>query len=308
MGGWTGSEEFVSLFVAASDETAPGDMRDDGTCIYGGYVASKANWDKFNIEWTKWVLSWIPTPPGYFHMSEMRNPRKQIEWGISRIKADRNIEFAHKVIREMSGVLRPVVARMSTLPFSPQRGAQGALGRVAHLRFKRPERRPAKVEPDHVGFYRYVRTVADLITDLHPECTRINFMIECKSRELTRDFEDIFDLVRREFVSEDRQRMADLLGCVYAEHKNRPPLQAADFAIWHIRKAMDAKKGTNTGLTPKEQKRAIKSLKGLGKHWDMNDAAVQENAERLVAVADAQAANKKPGKSRGACPDPSDAI
>jgi hypothetical protein len=279
----------VSLFIAASDETAPGDSRKTGTFVYGGYVASLDNWREFNKAWAKYVIG-KKTPDFVLHMSELRNRKKREKAGISNKVAKRKIDGAFKVVRDAKDV-RPVVSFMSTAVFSTT---------LSSLTLKRPGRRATALLPDHVAFYRYVRTVTSIVSELHAEARRINFMIESKSRDLTRDFEDIFDLVRQELSDEGATTEAALLGCLYSETKQRPALQAADMAIWLVRGAKDKKK-----LLRSEKRKAIRSFNARGKYWEMNDPAVEQNARRLAALAQLSSAASG---SRPLCPDPADSI
>ncbi len=263
-------------------------MEVPGACLYAGYIASVADWRRFVPQWCKWVLNGKPKLE-YYHASEIRNASKQRELGIDEPKATRIRRYAHKVIKE-NGTLRPVMVKMNTAPFAKAGALYGKT-------LKRPGRKPAKIKYEHVGFYRYIRASVCIIEQTEPSATLLNFMTEAQDRALALDFEDILEFVRAEYLSEGKQSSADLLGCVYAQDKRRPPLQAADLAAWLMRRVYD------NDVPELERKLGIQALHGKGWKWEIPDPITVDLGDRLIAVSGARTVKKQTP-----CPAPEDEV
>ncbi len=268
----------MTVLMAASDETAPERRNQDGACVYGGYLALESDWDTFTDAWKKWVLERDPAIP-FFRMSNLTNEHGQLKLKLSPSQAERRLESAQKVIKQ-SPFLLPVIVQTQMAPFAT------VLSNVTFGVGKRARR----VEPDHVGFYRHVMNSAICAHLFHPGAKTLNFVFEAKSKQMTKDFQDLFEVARDELrESKDpdlneklapfpRTELAQLLGSLTPREKEFPPLQAADAAIWICRRAFDRT------IPEKERRRAIRSITSTGRQWELNDAAVEKVARELVRI------------------------
>jgi hypothetical protein len=147
------------------------------------------------------------------------------------------------------------------------------------------------------GFYRFIRSAVTILEETEPSAERVNFMMEAQDRSLTLDFEEILELVRAEYVTEGKQQSADLLGCVYAEDKRRPALQAADLAAWVVRRAYDG------DIPDYEKKLGAQSLLVKGWKRELPDALTVEFGLGLTSALQVDR-----GRRQRPCPSSEDAL
>ena len=161
-----------------------------------------------------------------FHMTEIRSPTWQAQHGLTEEQAQARIDAAVQVVAQSpirvarakfdGGHFRQVFARARMAKPGSQFGTY-------------------RLEPDYVGFMGFARGVLEHFHDNHPDAERVDFVVERKTT-VTHYLPNYLDELVKWATTEKRYSLLELIGEVRAGDKSRVPLQAADLAMWHIRR------------------------------------------------------------------------
>ena len=218
-------ERQMAVFVAAADESDGATQR--GPFLYGGYVAKFTYWtESFTPAWQERLLNGNPVLP-YFHMTEVNSPKGREKYGLEGIEADRRIEEAVNVIRS-SGGLYLCTTEMD-----------GGHFRDVFKDFKIPTKgkQPGvyRFEPDYLAFLGFAFAALEYVGREHPDADKVNFVVERKP-PITHHLGDFHDSMTMALEHIGRKNLIRYLGDLLPGEKEQTPLQAADTAVWHIRK------------------------------------------------------------------------
>ncbi len=222
---WIGYSYPMAVFLAAGDES-DGALQ-DGPFIYGGWVAPVHVWtDWFAPAWEERVLNGPPAIP-HLHMADIRSPDWRARHGLTEHDAEERVEEAARIVRSTGALMpvktefdgghfRKVFADTKVLKDGPQFGA---------FRF----------EPDYFAFLGFVYASLDYVATRYPDSKRVDFVVERKttvSTNIPAFYKNVEEGLRRK----GRSDLVHLLGEVLPGGKDRIPLQAADVAVWHLRR------------------------------------------------------------------------
>jgi len=215
----------MAVFVAAADES-DGHLQ-TGPFVYGGFVGPSRDWiDWFAPAWEERVLNVAPTIP-FFHMAEIRNPKWQGKNGFTWIDAERRIDEAVRVVASMGSIH---LVRTSL--------DGGHFRKVFDtFRIVRQGYQPGTyaLDPDYIGFLGFARGVLEYVRQSYPDAERVDFVVERKSR-VSHYLPDYLGHVERWLREQGRLDLVELIGELTLGDKTRVPLQAADLAMWHVRR------------------------------------------------------------------------
>ena len=215
----------MSLFTAFGDESDGGDQT--GPFVFGGFVAPTRDWvDYFTPAWEERVLNRAPSI-GSFHMTEIRNQRWQLKNGLTQGDAERKIDEAVSIIAA-SGSLHLVRTAMDGGHF------RNVFGDTKLVRTA-PQPGTYQFDPDYIGFLGFARGALEY---MHTHCVdveRVDFVIERKER-VSHYIPGFLDQLRNWLKANSRLDLLSLVGEVIPGDKEHVPLQAADLAMWHVRR------------------------------------------------------------------------
>ena len=218
-------EKCMAVFVAASDESDG--PKQTGPFVYGGFVGPSTDWiDWFAPAWEERVLNGQPTIP-FFHMAEIRNPKWQQRYGITGTEAQRRIEEAVRVVASMGSI--------SLVRTSFDGGHFRRTFKSARM-VRKGQLGSYQFDPDYVGFMGFARGVLEFVTNYHVGVERVDFVVERKTR-VSHYIPDYLDAVEEWLTASGRTDLVDVIGELIPGEKTRVPLQAADIAMWHIRRS-----------------------------------------------------------------------
>jgi hypothetical protein len=215
----------MSVFVAAADES-DGPVQ-TGPFVYGGFVAPTRDWiDCFAPAWQERVLNGTPTLP-YFHMTEVRNPRWQRKNGIPYWEAERRIEEAVRVVSSMGS--------LQIVRTSLDGGHFRQVFRSTRVVRTGPQPGTYQFEPDYIGFIGFARGALQYVFEHYPDAEKVDLVVERKQK-ISHHLSHWYDSLVLWLKETDQPRLLGLLGELIPGDKTRVPLQAADLAMWHIRR------------------------------------------------------------------------
>lgn len=217
-------EKRMAVFVAASDESDG--PRQTGPFVYGGFVGPSRDWiDWFAPAWEERVLNGTPAIP-FFHMTEIRNPKWQAEHGLSASEAERRIDEAVRIVASM-GTINVVHTAFDSGHFRK-------MFRSARIALK-TQFGSYSFDPDYVGFMGFARGVLEFVQNHRCDVERVDFVVERKQR-VSHYMPDYLDAVEEWLTDTGQTDLLKLVGGLSLGDKTRVPLQAADLAMWHIRR------------------------------------------------------------------------
>lgn len=215
----------MSLFTAFGDESDGGDQT--GPFVFGGFVAPTRDWvDYFTPAWEERVLNRAPSI-GSFHMTEIRNQRWQLKNGLTQGDAERKIDEAVSIIAA-SGSLHLVRTAMDGGHF------RNVFGDTKLVRTA-PQPGTYQFDPDHIGFLGFARGALEYVHTHCVDVERVDFVIERKER-VSHYIPGFLDQLRNWLKANSRLDLLSLVGEVIPGDKEHVPLQAADLAMWHVRR------------------------------------------------------------------------
>jgi hypothetical protein len=215
----------MAVYIAASDES-DGPLQ-NGPFVYGGFVGPSRDWiDWFAPAWEERVLN--PEPVlAYFHMAEIRSPKWQARNGWTATDAERRIEEAVRVVAS-SGSIHLVRTSFDGGHFRQLFGSARVIKRDSQ-----PGTYP--FDPDYVGFLGFARGVLEYVHSYHDDVERVDFIVERKTR-VSHYLPNYLDSLEKWLRENGTPRLVDLIGELIPGDKTRVPLQAADLAMWHVRR------------------------------------------------------------------------
>lgn len=209
-------------YLAAMDESGSG--RD---FVSGGFVAPVDVWDEhFSPAWDERVLAGPPRIP-FLHMVDARDRDWCKEHGLSGWDMERRIDEAAAVIRSTG----PLALISSTLNADHLRKQLGGTQLVM------PTKQPGVygMEPDYIGFLNFAHVTLIWVSQYQPDADRVDFVVERK-QDISRRFKDFYKDLKAHLEELDLPEVARLVGELRDGAKEEPPLQAADFALWHMQR------------------------------------------------------------------------
>lgn len=260
-------ERRMAVFVAGLDETNT--QGEDPVFVSGGYLAPEADWSQyFANSWDERVLNYRGRRIPYFHTTELRSQTFRKKHGISSLDADGRMNEAARIIRS-AGYLRIVSTEISAaslrkLVIEPVRRVGVGLKRTAKT-------------PDFYCFLSFVITCIKGVRQEFPDAEKVDFLVERKDKVtpmLVASRDDIIEGVSPEDAA--------LVGEILPVGKERVPVQAADFLMWHIQRLFS---GTLTA--PSDQRRCASLFSKPGYHGEWNDDMLRKLGDRFVARAQA---------------------
>lgn len=217
----------MAVFISASDESAGKDRSDP--FVLAGFVASERDWSEiFAPAWQRLILDG-PPKIDYLHMTEMRSRGWREENGLSDEDAIQRIDRAISAIG-VADFLMPIGLTVS--------GAD-ICDAFAGTRVKSPmsKRKSSAFEPDFFCFLGYAMMVLDYVTNEHPECEKVDFIVE-RNGKITDFIGHFHDSLDENFTALGRPDLARLVGELLPVGKDRIPAQAADVLCWHSARAL----------------------------------------------------------------------
>jgi hypothetical protein len=219
-------ERRMAVFVAAADESDG--PRQTGPFVYGGFVGPTLDWkDSFAPAWQERVLNGNPVLP-FFHMTEIRNPKWQEKYGIKPWEAERRIDEAVRVVGSMGGI------RLARTSFDG--GHFRRTFQSARIATHGPQLGGYRLDPDYIGFMGFARGVLEYVHREYPDAEKVDFLIE-KKQTVSHYIPNYLDMVEDWLKRNEQHELVELIGEINPRgDKTRVPLQAADLAMWHIRR------------------------------------------------------------------------
>jgi hypothetical protein len=215
----------MAVFVAVADESEAGDQT--GPFVYGGFVAPALDWmDWFTPAWEQWVLNAKP-PLKYFHMTEIRTKRFQDRHGLTSYQAEDRIDAAVRVIAN-TGSLHLVRTAMDGRHFRE-------VFKTTQLVRTKPQPAVHTLEPDYIGFLGFAYGALHYVATNFPDAERVDFVVERKAR-VTHYMRDFMGSLAAGLERKGESSLMPLIGEFMPGGKERAPLQAADLAMWHLRR------------------------------------------------------------------------
>ena len=90
-------------------------------------------------------------------------------------------------------------------------------------------------EPDYIGFLGFAYAALEYVGTNHPDAEQVDFIVERKSG-VTHHINDFVDHLAEGLKRKGQKHLTHLIGDVIPGGKERVPLQAADVAVWHLRR------------------------------------------------------------------------
>jgi hypothetical protein len=223
----------MAVFVSASDESAGKNQRDQ--FIFAGWVASERDWSEVLAPaWQRLVLDGPPKIP-YFHMTEMRSRQWRDDHGLLVDDADHRIDESIAILSK-ADFIYPVGITISGADICDQ---------FATARVKSSTGGSRKFDPDYVCFLGYALMALDYVAKAHPECEKLDFVIERKTG-VTKYIKEFHSGLSALLKGSERPDLSELVGELFHVVKEEIPVQAADVLCWYTARAnqpssMDAK-------------------------------------------------------------------
>lgn len=242
----------MAAFVAASDETStPGP---DGLFIYGGWAARESDWgDWFEKSWAERVLN-LKYPITEFHTKDLKNRHWRFKNKMSERNAEDRMDEAARIIRS-AGYLTPFTSSINKKAIKKHL--------IAPLAAAKLEMPKGTAVPDYFGFLAFAAEVVKLLPMMYDDVERVDFVVE-RNGKIT----DYITRVRAQLIRFLEPEDARLVGEVIPDGKDRLPLQAADFLLWHLQK------DEANGLSRTDYKRLWKMLscrQGHKHEWESKE-------------------------------------
>jgi hypothetical protein len=217
----------MAVFLAAGDESDGPQQR--GPFIYGGFISPVRDWiDTFTPTWERLVLNAYPPIP-YLHMVDIRSPKWRQRYGLNKTEADLRVDAAATIIGSRSK------ERFCPLKTEFDGGHfRDVFGETKLIRFGR-QTSTYRMEPDYVGFLGFAYGALEYVWSQHPTAEKVDFVIERKTT-ITQHIEEFSDTLANAFRAKGRPELIRLIGDLIPGGKERVPLQAADVAVWHLRR------------------------------------------------------------------------
>lgn len=222
----------MAVFMAAGDESDGPTQR--GPFIYGGFVGRIKHWiESFAPNWEKLVLNADPPIPN-LHMVDIRNPRWREKYGLTPREAALRVDAAATIIG--TSELFPLKTEFDGGHFRDV---------FSESQVVRYGKQPAtyQFEPDYIGFLGFAYAAVDCVFQNYPDADKVDFVLERKTT-VTHHIIEFRDGLADAFRHTGRTELIPLIGDVIPGGKERVPLQAADVAVWHLRR--DACKDADT--------------------------------------------------------------
>lgn len=255
----------MAVFVAASDESAGKDRRDQFT--FAGWIANERDWSEiFSPAWQGLVLDGPPKIP-YLHMTDLRSRQWRENQGLSVEDADRRIDEAVAVI-EAADFIFPIGLRVS--------GAD-MYDSFATIKVMSAKRKRAAFEPDFLCFLGYAMMALDYVSKQHPDCEKLDFIVE-QNGKITDYIKDFHTGLSGVFAELARPDLARLVGDLLPVGKDRIPAQAADVLCWHT-----ARSRNPSAMDYADYRRYETLSRKMGLLETLSRDTVQELANRLRA-------------------------
>lgn len=216
----------MAVFLAAGDESDGPLQR--GPFLYGGFVAPVKEWiDSFAPAWEERVLNLDPPIP-FLHMVEIRKSSWRQKYGLTLDQAEQRVEEAARIIGG-SGHVSLVKTEFDGGHFRDVFGATKVirLGNQPTL---------YRFEPDFIGFIGFVYAALDYVAQRYPDAEQVDFVVEQKS-SVSRNIDQFYETIEDALTVKGRADLVPLIGELNPNgDKKRVPLQAADIAMWHLRR------------------------------------------------------------------------
>jgi hypothetical protein len=215
----------MAVFLAAADESDGAFQR--GPFLFGGFVAPTDDWITwFAPAWEERVLNRHPPIP-CLHMVDIRSARWREENGLTWDDAEHRVDEATRIIGSM-GSLMPVRTLIDGGHFRDTFGET----QIARLE---PQPSVYQMEPDYIALTGFVYGALDYVAQEYPDAEQVDFVIERKT-QVTHRMQHFYDSIPESLRQKGRGELVHLLGRLIPGHKKRVPLQAADVAVWHLRR------------------------------------------------------------------------
>jgi hypothetical protein len=216
----------MAVFVAAGDESDG--AKQDGYFLYGGFVAPIRDWiDWFVPAWEERVLNPKPRIP-YLHMVEMRSSSWRKDFGLTESQAERRIDEAARVICSMGS--------LQLLTTWIDGGHFRSVFKGARIAKKGPQVGAYSFDPDYIGFLGFAYNGIEYVAEHYPDAEKVDFVVERK-KTVSHYVPNYLGMLKEFMDKQGRADLVKLIGEVTFGEKERVPLQAADMAMWHIRRA-----------------------------------------------------------------------
>lgn len=216
----------MAVFVAAGDESDG--AKQEGYFLYGGFVAPIRDWiDWFAPAWEERVLYVEPRIP-YLHMVEIRSESWRNRYGLTETQAERRVDEAARVIRSMGS--------LQLLTTWIDGGHFRSVFKGARIARKGPQAGAYSFDPDYVGFLGFAYNAIEYVAEHYPDAEKVDFVVERK-KKVSHYVPNYLAMLKEFMEKEGRVDLVNLIGEVTPGEKERVPLQAADMAMWHIRRS-----------------------------------------------------------------------
>jgi hypothetical protein len=210
----------MAVFVSGSDESAGNNQRDP--FIFAGWVASEHDWsNQFIPAWQQRVLGGSPTIP-YLHMTEMRSRQWRDEHNLSENEADRRIDEAFALIAK-SPTLFPIGISVSGAAIYENFATIKVVAETGGSR---------KFDPDYLCFLAYAWMALNHVYLNHPECEKLDFIVERKTG-VTKYIQEFHSRLDGALAALGHRHLSMLVGDFIPAGKESVQLQAADLLCWH---------------------------------------------------------------------------
>ena len=239
----------MSVYVSYSDETGVSDP--NGAFVVGGYAAPEKDWPEFSKTWASSVLA-SPPPIPYLHMVELRGQEFKGSHGLIDGDSTKKTTLAVESISSHTFIRR----YFGTINRGKLKEIQGTIEQSG-FKYK-----PHTSDPDYMCFLSFAWILIQDIAKVHPDVSRINFMVAAK-KHITHYY-PLFRDELQTFLLESSPELASLVGdLVPVSMCDHMPLQAADCLLWHLQRAYA------NNLEPEDEKNLalLESTPGLGKEW-----------------------------------------
>jgi hypothetical protein len=162
------------------------------------------------------------------HMVEVRSRKWRKQYGLSGVEAERRVDEAARIIRSM-GSLQLLTTWLDGGHF---RGTfKGA--RIAQ---SGPQFGAYSFQPDYIGFLGFAYNALEYVKQHHPDAEKVDFVIERKDG-VSHHMPNYLKILEDKLTEMGEVDLVRLIGGFSTCGKERVPLQAADVAMWHIRRA-----------------------------------------------------------------------
>lgn len=220
----------MSVFHAAADET---DLS-GGRRMIGGFYAPALDWtDHFTPAWDSRVLAprgAVPIP--YLHMVDINRPSWRKSHGVTYDSAGKRLNNAAFIVASL-GTLRFVTSQVDATHFS--RVCAGLKIRTEVNAGKQIAAK--KVVADFMAGMMFIHRVLHDVREAHPDANKVDFYFE-ENNGVT----DVLKMCEPGIKSAtSKLGYGELMGEITPVSKQFIPVQAADFACWHLQRLASRK-------------------------------------------------------------------